>query len=36
MFFDPTQKLALILGIPTYAAFYIGSTLYNKSKKQGL
>ena len=36
MFFDPTQKLALILGVPTYAAFYIGSTIYNKSKKSNL
>lgn len=33
MFFDPTQKLALILGIPTYAAFYIGSALYNQSRR---
>ncbi|NLY45330.1 MAG: amino acid permease [Tissierella sp.] len=32
MFFDPTQKLALVFGIPTYAAFYIGSSLYNKAK----
>lgn len=33
MFFDPTQKMALAFGLPTYAALYIGYSIYSKSKK---
>lgn len=33
MIFDPTQRMALITGVPTYIAFYIGSVLYSKKKQ---
>ncbi len=34
MFFDPTQKTALISGVPTYLLIFIGSTLYYKNKSR--
>jgi amino acid permease len=33
MIFDPTQRMALITGVPTYIAFYVGSVLYSKKKQ---
>ncbi|CAM3264039.1 amino acid permease [Vagococcus fessus] len=33
MFFDPTQKSALITGIPVYVLIYLGSSVYYKNKK---
>lgn len=36
MFFDPTQKSALIAGIPTYSLIFLGAHVYykNKGKKE--
>ncbi|WP_457389396.1 amino acid permease [Vagococcus carniphilus] len=36
MFFDPTQKSALIAGIPTYSLIFLGAHIYykNKGKKE--
>lgn len=33
MFLDPTQKMALATGIPTYIMLYLGYSLYSKNKK---